>query len=239
MQFRIVSALKESNADKNESGYDPIKMLKQNAKKIHTDEDNEALMQENLKEKHNKTKSSTASDEQKQTCHLNDESDNDETVNYTASMKKKKKVIKYSNINKKSVSEAESIQDGAQDRQDENKSRRQTILLSATLTRAVEKLADLTMRNPIFVDAAKENLEMSGGDIGQINEDLIVPQSVTQSYIVTPPKLRMVTLSAYIVKRCQVRNTSSLRWQSDVVILLVIVRNYLYNSVFFFILFFI
>ncbi|EFN87010.1 Probable ATP-dependent RNA helicase DDX31 [Harpegnathos saltator] len=90
-----------------------------------------------------------------------------------------------------------------QNREDKDQSRRQTILLSATLTQAVEKLAGLAMRSPIFVDAAKANLEMSAGDVSEINEDLVVPQSVSQNYIVTPPKLRMVTLSAYIAGKCQ------------------------------------
>lgn len=88
--------------------------------------------------------------------------------------------------------------------------KRQTILLSATLTHAVEKLAGLTMHNPVFVDAAKDNIAAAGGSMSEINEDLVVPQSVTQSYIVTPPKLRMVTLSAYIAGKCQVNNLQSL-----------------------------
>ncbi|KAG7202035.1 hypothetical protein KM043_004719 [Ampulex compressa] len=59
------------------------------------------------------------------------------------------------------------------------------------------------MKDPIFVDAAKENLEESTGNMEEVNEDLVVPQGVVQSYIVTPPKLRLVTLSAYIAGKCQ------------------------------------
>lgn len=92
------------------------------------------------------------------------------------------------------------------ERSSENLNRRQTVLLSATLTQAVEKLAGLTMDNPVIVDAAKENLEKSGGSMSEINEDLIVPQSVAQSYVVTPPKLRLVSLSAYIAGKCQVND---------------------------------
>lgn len=198
-----------SSANKDESGYDPMKMLKQKGiKKVDTDEDIEALVQENSKEDDNKIAvDNTGSNKHKQTYHSSDESDSDEVANYTVPMKKKKRDTQHSDTNKKSVSE--SARDVLEQDREENKnqSKRQTILLSATLTQAVEKLAGLTMRNPIFVDAAKENLEMSGGDISEINEDLVVPQGVTQSYIVTPPKLRMVTLSAYIAGRCQVRNT--------------------------------
>jgi len=113
-----------------------------------------------------------------------------------------KKDGRHSGMDQESYSKVENVQNV--DRDCEDQLRRQTILLSATLTHAVEKLAGLTMHNPIFVDAAKENLEASEDNINGINEDLIVPQSVIQSYIVTPPKLRMVTLSAYITGRCQV-----------------------------------
>lgn len=205
MQFRIVSALKVSSSNKDE--YDPMKMLKQNVKKVYTDEDVEALVQGDLKEDDNKIIDNTDNNKNKQTYHSSDESDNNETTNYTVPVRKKKKDTKHSDTIK-SVSETENTRGVEQDREDGNQSKRQTILLSATLTQAVEKLAGLTMQNPIFVDAAKENLEISGGNISEINEDLVVPQGVTQSYIVTPPKLRMVTLSAYIAGKCQVRNTS-------------------------------
>lgn len=86
----------------------------------------------------------------------------------------------------------------------ETDEKNQTVLLSATLTAAVEKLAGLTMTDPVFVDAAQDNLNQVGGNLSETNEDLVVPQSVIQSYIVTPAKLRMVTLSAYIAGKCQV-----------------------------------
>lgn len=176
-----------------------MEMLKQNVKKIYRDEDVEALLQGNSKGDDNKvTENKTDSNKQKQMYNSSDESESDEAANYIVSMKKKD--TKHSDTNKKSVENARDVE---QDR--DNETRRKTILLSATLTQAVEKLAGLTMQNPIFVDAAKENLEMNGGHVSEVNEDLVVPQSVTQSYIITPPKLRMVTLSAYIAGKCQVR----------------------------------
>ncbi|XP_069676917.1 ATP-dependent DNA helicase DDX31 isoform X2 [Periplaneta americana] len=77
--------------------------------------------------------------------------------------------------------------------QQQTESSLQTVLLSATLTSAVEKLAGLTLRSPVFVDAAS--------DVPA--EDLVIPQSLTQFYIVTPAKLRLVTLSAFIIWKCQ------------------------------------
>lgn len=203
MQFRIVSALKVySNND--ESGYNPMKILKQNSRKTFTDEKIEEISKE-YNAKSIREESNTDSSKRKQIYHSSDDdSDGDQIANIVLSEKMQKE--KHSDINQESYSKVETVQN---ERDDENQSKRQTILLSATLTQAVEKLAGLAMHNPIFVDAAKENVEASGGDTGGPNEDLIVPQSVIQSYIVTPPKLRMVTLSAYIAGRCQVGRFSN------------------------------
>lgn len=199
VQFRIVSALKVSCSNNDESGYDAMKMFKQNSKKTFTDKKIEEMSKEVIIK--SKPGENTDSGKKKQIYHSSDDNDSDQAAN-TVLFKKKRKNAKHSSMNQESDSKMENIQNIERDC--ENQSRRQTILLSATLTQAVEKLAGLTMHNPIFVDAAKENLEASGGDTSEINEDLIVPQSVIQSYIVTPPKLRMVTLSAYIVGKCQV-----------------------------------
>ncbi|PSN52014.1 putative ATP-dependent RNA helicase DDX31 [Blattella germanica] len=69
----------------------------------------------------------------------------------------------------------------------------QTVLLSATLTNAVERLAGLTLKSPSFVDAAGEELE----------DDLVIPQSLKQYYVLTPAKLRLVTLSAVVRWKCK------------------------------------
>jgi len=169
-----------------------MKIFKQNSKK--TDKE---ILEEDMKFKTEENNTDTS--KKKQIYHSSDDSDSTEAINTILSKKRKKEKKR---MNKKTDSTVENVQNVKRDC--ENQSSRQTILLSATLTQAVEKLAGLTMHDPIFVDAAKENLETSGGDTSAINEDLIVPQSVIQSYIVTPPKLRMVTLSAFIAGRCQV-----------------------------------
>lgn len=193
--FRIVSALKIcSNND--DSGYNAMKILKQNSRRIITNEETEEISK---KYKSEREEYNTDSSKKKQ-IYSSDDSDSDQIADAVLS-EKVKKDEKHSGMNRESYSKVENVRN---ERDCENESRRQTILLSATLTQAVEKLAGLAMHNPIFVDAAKENLEASGSDTSGFNEDLIVPQSVIQSYIVTPPKLRMVTLSAYIAGRCQV-----------------------------------
>lgn len=79
---------------------------------------------------------------------------------------------------------------------------RQTMLLSATLTPAVEKLAGLTLKQPQFIDNADsertENFEEALKDAIS-GEKLVVPTTIRQTYLVLPPKLRLATLSGLLV----------------------------------------
>ncbi|XP_033228325.1 probable ATP-dependent RNA helicase CG8611 [Belonocnema kinseyi] len=186
----IVTALKISSSDPKETGYDAIGMLRKNVKKKITDESNPEEETE---------KSDSESEIENVSLKRKYHSSSDENSDGEDFPIKKKKAIEIGKKNREVKEEGENSKIFLSD----SNQTRQTILLSATLTQAVEKLAGLTMNNPIFVDAAKENLEIFGDHTSDINEDLIVPQSVTQSYIVTPPKLRMVTLSAYIAGKCQ------------------------------------
>ncbi|KAI4503859.1 hypothetical protein M0802_001262 [Mischocyttarus mexicanus] len=208
----IVDALKGINIkikEDNNTSYNPLEMLKQNSRKVFTDEET-TLPEENHKKeqssndseisknKNNKNNDiNNIEDTNKQAYHSNSESDSEED-DFPVKLKKKKEKKSFIKPTKEKEEDIKSLEDLVQ-----TPPKRQTILLSATLTQAVEKLAGLAMHNPVFVDAAKENLVMFGGDEDQINEDFVVPQSVRQSYVVTPPKLRMVTLSAYIVSRCK------------------------------------
>lgn len=186
-----------SNSSHDASGYDPMKMLKQNTKKTFIEDESQDILKSS-----DKTTESNADNTDKKTRAYHSSDDSDDQI--AVSPQKTKKATKHSDVNEKSDSKAESTE---QESESTDRSTRQTILLSATLTPAVKKLAGLAMRDPVFVDAAKENLQAAAGDASEINEDLIVPQGVTQSYIVTPPKLRMVTLSAYIAGECRVRKT--------------------------------
>lgn len=72
--------------------------------------------------------------------------------------------------------------------------KRQTILLSATLTKAVSELAEFTMKDHIYVDALDEENEAPAGN-------LVIPSTVKQEFILTYVKHRLFTLSALIVAK--------------------------------------
>lgn len=201
----IVSALKIADGNPESNGYDPLAILRQNKKTVFNDadEDNDDNVNDKEEEEEKKTESKNNKVEEKETPENNEEkkeyhsgTDSDDETQEMP-MRSKKLIKKTQQAVEEEKTETESSE------VTKEKSGRQTVLLSATLTNAVEKLAGLTMTNPIFIDAAEDNLKNVGGNLGDINEDLVVPQSVIQSYVVTPPKLRMVTLSAYIAGKCQ------------------------------------
>lgn len=91
----------------------------------------------------------------------------------------------------------------------------QTSLLSATLSAAVRQLGNLALKNPLFIDTSdQKNVELpktipiagqSEDSIEAIeeslaNENIVIPEKVTQKYILVPPKLRLVTLTGLIAK---------------------------------------
>nr|CAD7568969.1 unnamed protein product [Timema californicum] len=90
---------------------------------------------------------------------------------------------------------------------------RQTLLLSATLTSAVERLAGLTLKDPVFVDAAVDedySEKKSNTQIPTAEPSLVIPESLSQFYVLTPAKLRLVTLATFIIWKCQMHDEQSL-----------------------------
>ncbi|EDV46489.1 probable ATP-dependent RNA helicase CG8611 [Drosophila erecta] len=98
----------------------------------------------------------------------------------------------------------------------------QRMLLSATLTSQVQQLAGLTLKDPLYIDNSDEAasaalkgkdgyqketiealLEVDDG-LGEYQEDvtgvLSIPENLQLSYVVVPPKLRLVALSALLAK---------------------------------------
>lgn len=85
-------------------------------------------------------------------------------------------------------------------------SKLQSVLLSATLTASVRQLAGLTLKNPLYIDTSdctedavlKSNTFKEAIDEAVADETIVIPATVAQSYILVPPKLRLVTLAGLI-----------------------------------------
>ncbi|KAM6431064.1 ATP-dependent DNA helicase DDX31 isoform 1-T1 [Liasis olivaceus] len=89
--------------------------------------------------------------------------------------------------------------------------KRQNVLLSATLTDGVSRLADISLQDPVCVSAAAEppgsNPPLEKGyvqeavGIPSAGEELgsfAVPEKLRQNVVMVPSKLRLVTLAAFI-----------------------------------------
>ncbi|KAK4883441.1 hypothetical protein RN001_006760 [Aquatica leii] len=97
-------------------------------------------------------------------------------------------------LNKARINSTEN--EGAQESNNEENPR-QTMLLSASLTKGVSELADFVLKNHVFIDALEEEISEDSPD------RLLIPNTIEQSYILTPVKNRLVTLSAIIVAKCK------------------------------------
>lgn len=95
----------------------------------------------------------------------------------------------------------------------------QRMLLSATLTAAIQKLAGLTLNTPIFIDNSdedpskaitsangyyKETIEAATAELldGEDSTGILtIPENLKLSYVVVTPKLRLVTLSGLLARK--------------------------------------
>merc|ERR1719220_2453511 len=77
-----------------------------------------------------------------------------------------------------------------------NNQRRQSLLLSATLTTGIQQLSEISLRHPVFVDAAATD---------EINKDkdLVTPENLNQTFLLVPAKLRLVALGGFVLWKCQ------------------------------------
>ncbi|KAJ3641344.1 hypothetical protein Zmor_027856 [Zophobas morio] len=73
---------------------------------------------------------------------------------------------------------------------------RQTVLLSATLNKGIAELADFTMKEHVYVDSLDDSPNVNP-------EHLVIPNTVTQEFIVTYAKHRLFTLSAVLLAKAK------------------------------------
>jgi len=83
--------------------------------------------------------------------------------------------------------------------QEKNDLKRQSVLLSATLTTGIQQLSEVSLRHPTFVDAAD-----TPGDVTEESiRSLVIPENLTQTFLLVPAKLRLVALGAFMFWKCQ------------------------------------
>lgn len=92
----------------------------------------------------------------------------------------------------KITNEEEKYNANVQPLRDINSKVRQTILLSATLSKDVSELAEFTMKKHVYVDALDATQSSS-------STSLIIPDTVKQQFILTYVKHRLFTLAALLL----------------------------------------
>ncbi|NWH56871.1 DDX31 helicase, partial [Geococcyx californianus] len=91
---------------------------------------------------------------------------------------------------------------------------RQNVLLSATLTEGVTRLADISLNDPISISIADETQKVlkpasqmdrqaSSSASCTEQENFAVPEKLKQYVMMVPSKLRLVTLAAFILEKCK------------------------------------
>ncbi|KAK3087930.1 hypothetical protein FSP39_012561 [Pinctada imbricata] len=85
----------------------------------------------------------------------------------------------------------------------------QTILVSATLTEGVERLAGISLTDPVIVDAVTnrhactESIKLAEGINTENLKNFVLPEKLKQHFVITPCKLRLVTLAAFVLGKCK------------------------------------
>ncbi|NXX91908.1 DDX31 helicase, partial [Centropus bengalensis] len=91
---------------------------------------------------------------------------------------------------------------------------RQNVLLSATLTEGVTRLADISLNHPVSISIADEaqkafkpasqtDRQASSSASCLEQENFAVPKKLKQHFVMVPSKLRLVTLAAFILEKCK------------------------------------
>ncbi len=88
--------------------------------------------------------------------------------------------------------------------------RRQTVLCSATLKDDVKRLAGYTLSNPIFIGGRNDDISEEKNEKNVKETKFSTPNQLKQTYVITPAKLRLVTLTAILKSIFNVKKTGNL-----------------------------
>lgn len=88
------------------------------------------------------------------------------------------------------------------------KTKPQSMLLSATLTKNVQDLAGITLQSPKIVDLSEGNSNEEAEDI------FALPPQLKLHYLIVPAKLRLIALCSFIINQCSKRNLKALIFMS-------------------------
>ncbi|XP_045323309.1 probable ATP-dependent RNA helicase DDX31 isoform X4 [Leopardus geoffroyi] len=91
---------------------------------------------------------------------------------------------------------------------------RQNVLLSATLTEGVTRLADISLRDPVRISVLDQHHGQSDPERGTLPEvsplppddeldSFAIPGSLDQHVTLVPSKLKLVSLAAFILQKCK------------------------------------
>ncbi|XP_044051713.1 probable ATP-dependent RNA helicase DDX31 isoform X2 [Siniperca chuatsi] len=95
---------------------------------------------------------------------------------------------------------------------------RQNVLLSATLTHGVTRLADVCLNDPVNVhvsgpassDLTTSSTVTSDPSTASQSESFAVPEALKQFVVVVPSKIRLVCLAAFILDKCKFSQNNKL-----------------------------
>ncbi|GAB1286155.1 Probable ATP-dependent RNA helicase DDX31 [Apodemus speciosus] len=83
--------------------------------------------------------------------------------------------------------------------------KRQNVLLSATLTEGVTRLADISLHNPVSISVLDKSWDQPNPkEVASTQLDsFAIPESLSQHVVLVPSKLRLVCLAAFILQKCK------------------------------------
>ncbi|KAI4789182.1 hypothetical protein KUCAC02_035398, partial [Chaenocephalus aceratus] len=92
---------------------------------------------------------------------------------------------------------------------------RQNVLLSATLSQGVTRLADVCLNDPVTINVsgpASSDLTAPATDPGSADqpESFTLPEALQQFVVVVPSKVRLVCLAAFILHKCKFSKNNKL-----------------------------